>query len=124
MGEFMKYSLECELAGGKYGAIENVTASQCANLIPEYLMKVNAISSPEEIKVDIVALVKPIAIRLQADLKQYYDAAYAKYDNIKDVADTSEADRKAEADEQAKAEAEANKDERLIFDQNGQSTGE
>lgn len=105
MGEFMKYSLECELAGGKYGAIENVTASQCANLIPEYLMKVNAISSPEEIKVDIVALVKPIAIRLQADLKQYYDAAYAKYDNIKDVADTSEADRKAEAEEQAKAEA-------------------
>lgn len=124
MGEFMKYSLECELAGGKYGAIENVTASQCANLIPEYLMKVNAISSPEEIKVDIVALVKPIAIRLQADLKQYYDAAYAKYENIKDVADTYESDRKAEADEKAKAEAEANKQERAVFDQNGAATGE
>lgn len=108
MGDMLKYSLECELAGGKYGAIENVTLSECAKLIPEYLMKVNAISSPEEIHIDTVALVKPIAIRLQADFKQYYDAAYNKFENLKNVKDTSkedqEAEEKAKADEEAKAQ--------------------
>lgn len=110
MGDLIKYSLECELVGGKYGAIENVTLNDCAKLIPEYLLRMNAISNIDEVNIDVVNLVKPIAIRLQADLKQYYDAAYEKFDTMKNVKDTSkedqEADAKAEAD---KAQAEKDK---------------
>ncbi len=121
-GEYLKYSLECAVPDQDYGTIENVTLSQCSSLIGEYLVRMNIIQNKDEVKIDVVNLVRPILLRLQSDLADYYNAAYEKYKEIKDVKDTSKED-KAEQ-EKADKEKAANKDERLVFDQNGQSTGE
>ena len=126
-GEYLKYSLECAVPDHDYGTIENVTLSQCSSLIGEYLVRMNIIQNTDEVKIDVVNLVRPILLRLQSDLADYYNAAYEKYKEIKDVKDTSKEDKaeQEKADkEKADAEQAANKDERLVFDQNGQSTGE
>ena len=78
-GDFLKYALECTMPDKDYGAIENVTASECAKLVPEYLMKMNVIANADEVHLDVVSMVKPIMIRLQADLSKYYTDAVNKY---------------------------------------------
>ena len=99
-GDYLKYALECAIPDNDYGTIENVSLSKCSDLISEYLMKMNQIQNKDEVKIDVVNLVRPILIRLQSDLADYYSAAYEKYASIKEVKDTS-------AEDKAQAEAEA-----------------
>ena len=77
-GEYLKYSLECQIPGKDFGAIEKVTESECANLVPEYLIRVGAITNKDEVHIDVVNLIRPILIRLQADMVDYFTDAYNK----------------------------------------------
>ena len=107
-GEYLKYALECQYPGKDFGAIENVALANCGKLIGEYLVKMKVIANADELKINVTNLIKPAMIRLQADLKTYYDAAYEKYVATKNIKDTSKEDREAaeqeEADKQAQAE--------------------
>ena len=78
--QFLVYSLECEMPGKDYGAIENQEYANCSKLISEYLMKVGSIDTIDEVKVNTFALVLPILASMQAALIKYYEAARAKYD--------------------------------------------
>ena len=114
-GDYLRYALECQVPGKNFGAIENVTLSNCADLIPEYLVRMNVIQNKDEIKLDVLNFVRPILIRLQTDLADYYNAAYDKYAEIKDVKDTSKEDREAEQ------QANKPKPETVaVFDKDGQ----
>lgn len=77
---FLRYSLECQAEGKDYGAIENQTYADCGNLISEYLLNVGLIASIDEVKINQYYLVLPILICIQGKLKEYYSAAYEKYD--------------------------------------------
>lgn len=117
-GDYLRYGLECQVPGKDYGAIENVTLSECQNLVSEYLVNMNVIQNKDEVKIDVINFVRPILLRLQSDLADYYNAAYEKYATLKDVKDTSKEDKEA----QANADAEANKaepDQRAVFDPEG-----
>lgn len=104
-GEYLKYALECAVPDNDYGTIENVSLSKCSDLISEYLMKMNLIQNKDEVKIDVVNLVRPILIRLQSDLADYYNAAYEKYASIKEVKDTSAEDKAKAEQEEAEKQA-------------------
>ena len=135
-GDYLKYALECQVPDKDYGAIENVTLSQCQDLISEYLMNMGVIQNKDEVRIDVTNLVRPILLRLQSDLADYYSAAYDKYASIKDVKDTSKEDKEAEAkaqqeeaDKQAQQEKEnaeqAQKDAEWeeLLNKNGRGAG-
>lgn len=121
--QFLKYSMECQAAGKDYGAIENITYENCSRLISEYLVKTGTIANESEVNVDTYKLVLPILMCIKNALCKYYEAAYTKY-GMEDVAKNSET--LVEEDEYNKAQEDANKEPEnvLIFDKDGNSTGE
>ena len=88
--QLLRYSLECEAPGKDYGAIEDQSYADCGKLISEYLLKVDLISSSEEVTINMESLVLPILVAIQGKLKEYYSAAYAKYDDAQYVEPTFE----------------------------------
>ena len=77
--DFLKYGLECKAPGAQYGAIDNQPLSKCGALISEYLEMTGIITDVSEVQVDIMTLVAPILVRMQAYLIDYYESAYDKY---------------------------------------------
>ena len=100
-GNYIKYSLECEAEDCDYGAIENQSLSNCQNLISEYLVKVGLIDGIEEVRISVDDLVKPILLRIKADLTEYYADAYNKY---VDGWTTAEKEQRDEASEEIEEE--------------------
>ena len=111
-GDYLRYSLECEVPGKDYGAIQDVALSDCAKLIPEYLTKTNTIVNGGEVKPDLTKLVKPLLVRMQADLVEYFTDAYNKEIEKKTTSEK-------EAEKKAQQEAEQNP-EQQNQDQQGQ----
>lgn len=95
-GNYIKYSLECEAEDCDYGAIENQSLSNCQDLISEYLMKVGLIDGAEEVRISVDDLVKPILLRIKADLTEYYADAYNKYIDNETTAEKEQASETAE----------------------------
>lgn len=77
--DFLKYGLECKAPGAQYGAIDNQPLSKCGSLISEYLEMTGIIMNVNEVQVDIMTLVAPLLVRMQAYLIDYYESAYEKY---------------------------------------------
>lgn len=76
--EYLKYGLECA-SYDDYGAIDNVTLEKCSNLISEYLVQTEVIINEDEVNIDVNTLIKPILIRMQDALAEYFFAAFDKY---------------------------------------------
>ena len=76
--DYLKYTLECQAEGKQWGGIENQKLTTCQDLISEYLMMQDIISSVDEVKVDIVKMSLPIMIAIQGRLAEYYQDAYNK----------------------------------------------
>ena len=109
--DYLKYSLECQVPGKDYGAIDNVSLSECAKLIPEYLVKTNTIENAGEVNPDLTTLVKPLLIRIQADIIGYFTDAYNKGIEKKSSAEKE----KEEAEQQETAD---NIEDELFNDNN------
>ena len=106
-GDYIKYALECQVPDKDYGAISNVSLSECAKLIPEYLTRTNTITNAGEVNVDLTRLVKPLLIRIQADLGEYFTDAYNKNIEKKTTAEKeAEANAQKESEEQPAEETE------------------
>lgn len=78
-GEYLKYSLECSIPDKDYGAIDNVPLSSVRKLISEYLVNSKTITNEAEVNIDADILLIPLLVRMQATLRDYYNAAYKKY---------------------------------------------
>jgi len=93
---YFKYALECQSPGKAYGAIENITYENCQKLIPEYLVKQGVIDNGGEVKLDSANLVRPLALRIQSWLIDYYNSAIKKYVNQDSSEEESSTDENAD----------------------------
>jgi len=77
--DYLSYGLECKAEGQQYGGIQNQSLDKCGGLISEYLVKVGVIADESEVQVDVMTLVSPLLVRMQAYLVDYYTSAIEKY---------------------------------------------
>ena len=85
--EYLQYAIECQVPGKNYGAIENVSLENCADLISEYLVHEDCIADASEVKIDSSVLVLPILCRMKAMLAEYFENAYKNNPGIQEVED-------------------------------------
>lgn len=114
----ISYAIECESPGKDYGAIENQELVKCSGLISEYLVKVGLIDNVGEISIDTLTLAKPILLRIQAWLIDYYNGAVEKYNKNenenenpipgKDTSDDTSDERAPTPEDSAEGSSEGN----------------
>ena len=126
-GSYLRYALECLVPNQDYGSIADIELSKSSDLVAEYLMRLNIIQNKDEIKIDINNFVRPILIRLQSDLQDYYQSAYEKYDILKDIPEVEEQsapepEPKPESEEQNDADTSTETEDIYDVDQNAEDT--